>query len=288
MESLSTSKYITLRPKSEFLHDYIAYYYIDQESKHGAVKEFIYYPHYKNALTIYLNSKVEMDKYSSISKPSKKTHIETIYLGAETNARYVKIIAPYNKIGIVFQPLGINYFLSSKKKIQDLVSIEKNGSFEEFSPSLSARAQEIFKCNSDAEKVTMLDDFFLNNFNGFAEERLIESIHLLMGNINLSTNELSAHLNTNRKTVYRLFKRHLNRSFEEYKSIVKFRNVISSYQNETDRVKLTHLAYANSYYDQSDFINSIKKITGSNPKKFFSGLSNVGSEDTFWTLLNQV
>ena len=50
-------EFITQKPKNPFLHKTIAYYYFHISKIDSFHKKFIYYPNYKNALTIYKNSR---------------------------------------------------------------------------------------------------------------------------------------------------------------------------------------------------------------------------------------
>lgn len=279
----ASGTYQTIRPKDEFLRKYIAYYYFDECLVEGEEKSFIFYPHFRNAITVYRNSGITLDKYTSLSSPSEQEHPTIIYTGVGSNARYAKMIAPYTKIGIVFQPLGINYFLPKGKVIQDEVSWEKNGLFNALGDDFEQCMQSCFSQKSISEQVDLMDRFFNAHFRPFAETRLIKAVDILMNDHNITAQALADSLSFSRKTLYRLFKKHLNSSFETYKSVVKFRKAVESFDQSEDKKSLTYIAYTNNYYDQSDFINHIKKMTGFNPKKFFSELSNVGTEDTRWT-----
>jgi AraC-like DNA-binding protein len=52
--------------------------------------------------------------------------------------------------------------------------------------------------------------------------------------------------------------------------------------NNNQNSKLTDLAYQFNYYDQSDFINQFRKITGINPKNLFKKVKHFGNENLFW------
>ncbi len=61
----------------------------------------------------------------------------------------------------------------------------------------------------------------------------------------------------------RIFKTFVGISPKQYCEIVKLNNAITILKNSES---LTETAYKSGYYDQSQFINSLKKYTGFTPK----------------------
>jgi AraC-like DNA-binding protein len=95
--------------------------------------------------------------------------------------------------------------------------------------------------------------------------------------------ELADKMGVSRKTLLRLFKKHHNCSVIDYIKMLQFRKSIESFTKKQNKATLTELAHDTFYYDQSDFVKHFKKLTGFSPKRFFKGLSNLGSQDTYWT-----
>ncbi len=275
--------YTTLKPLNSQLHGYIAYYYFDYSDKEDNQKRYIFYPHYKNALTIYKNSRVSFGKNSSTVLFDTNKEFEIIYTGIQTESRFAKINTPFNKVGIVFQPLGLNNFLGIT--LSEITVMNPKANFNYFGNTFEKVLKEVFEAKKDEEKVSVLDAFFVNQLNPFTEKRLIEALDLIFDQ-ELSIQELSHHLKINRKTLFRLFKKHLNCSPKEFATIVKFRKALNLYHSKENKPQLTEVAYLNDYYDQSDFIKNFKKVTGFNPKKFFLNISHLGNQDTFWTIMD--
>lgn len=272
--------YISVKPSSKSLQNYIAYYYFNFSNRDDYKKRYIFYPHFRNAITVYKRSKISFSKTGSIVMPDASKEFEIIYTGIHNESRTGEINAPFDKIGIVFQPLGINNFM--KLPFGDVVSENPIKDFDYFGNSFEVALKKVYDTNDVDEKVAVLDAFFKNELNPLAEARIIKAVNYLFEE-DLTIQELSEKLQLSRKTVLRLFRKHLNCSPKEFSSLVKFRKAIEIYQKGNSN--LTELAHANKYYDQSDFIKHFKKATGFNPKKFFSGISHLGTEDTFWTLL---
>lgn len=278
---MAKETYITLKPKHEALNPYIAYYYFNASQADGYIKEYIFYPHYRNALTVYKNSEISFTAKTSMVTPKPDKPFELIYTGIHSEARTGKILAPFDKIGIVFQPLGINNLFP--EALSTVIKESPTSDLNYFGSHFIETLEHVYATGQPANKVQLLNDFFVSHIHPFQEERLLKAIDLIF-NKGLGVAEISDALNIHRKTLLRLFQKHLNCSPKEFSNVVKFRKAINTYQEH--KPALTNLAYRNDYYDQSDFIKHFKKITGFNPKKFFSNLSHLGTEDTFWTLLN--
>lgn len=272
--------YISVKPSSKSLQKYIAYYYFNFSNQEDYKKRYIFYPHFRNAITVYKRSKISFSKTGSTVVPDASKEFEIIYTGIHNQSRIGEINAPFDKIGIVFQPLGINNFLS--EPFSDVIKESPINDFNYFGHNFEIALKKVYNTNNVDEKVAALDAFFKDELNPLAETRIIKAVNYLFEE-DLTIQELSEKLQLSRKTVLRLFRKHLNCSPKEFSNLVKFRKAIEIYQKGNSN--FTELAHANKYYDQSDFIKHFKKATGFNPKKFFSGISHLGTEDTFWTLL---
>lgn len=273
--------YITIKPKLDVLSPYIAYYYFNSSEEKNYTKEYIFHPHYRNAITVYKNSEINFSKNQSIVIPKPDKDFEIIYTGIHLESRTGKIQAPFDKIGIVFQTLGLNNFIS--EPLSALASEYPKPDFNYFGKEFKHVLENVYNTTKKSEKVNLLDRFFASQIKPFNEERLLKAIYLLFEK-DLSITEISEAIAINRKTLLRLFKKHLNCSPKEFSNLIRFRKAINTYQKH--KPALTDLAYQNNYYDQSDFIKHFKKVTGFNPKNFFNNLSHLGTEDTFWTVLN--
>lgn len=273
--------YVSVKPKNITLRQYIAYYYFDVSQEEDYVKSFIFYPHIKNALTIYKNASIEFSNGESLVFPDASLSYRMIYTGIKTEAFLAKMKAPYSKIGVAFQPLGISYFV--KDAVGTLISKDSDKyNFKGFL-SLQSILDEVYSTSNIDKKVELLDAYFIKELKGFKEKRLIEAVNLMLKG-DFLVQDISKKIGVNRKTLLRLFKKHLLCSPKDYINIIKFRKALTEYQEAVNKPQLTELAHQHDYYDQSDFIKQFKKITGFNPKKFLGSLTHFGTEDTFWTV----
>lgn len=264
------------------LQKHIAYYYFDQSNELSKKKAYIYYPHYKNALTIYKKATFEaVNELYTIIKPSDQNYAFA-YAKLIKNAAKAEIHTPYNKIGVVFQPLGLNAFLD--QDLSNCVSRPVHSDFLFFEPTMIETLNNVFETENLNEKTSLLDTYFLKVLRGFDNPILEKSVAYIIENSEVcGVEELADFLEVSRKTLLRLFRKHLNCSVVEYIKLVQFRKAIEVFNNANSDKNLTHVALESSYYDQSHFIQHFKKITGFNPKSFFKNLSDLGNQETYWT-----
>jgi len=105
---------------------------------------------------------------------------------------------------------------------------------------------------------------------------------ILNSNGSVKVEELSDTLGVNRKTLLRLFKKHLCSSVEEYKKLVMFRNALNYSQQMGEDASLTDVALYSLYYDQAHYIKHFKSVTKQSPKTLLSKLTKLGNQEVYW------
>jgi len=215
--------------------------------------------------------------------PNKKSGFLQFYGGVQTNCVLAEIQAPFKKLEVVFQALGINYFVT-----EPLIKLQPklNSNFDYFLPTMEECLSQVYQTEDIEQKVELLDAYFLSRFVDIVDTRLAKAIKLLThSEEKFTVNSLAKTMALSRRTLLRLFQQHLNCSVKDYINIVQFRKALDRYQQNETKPSLTNLAYQLDYYDQSEFIHHIKKITGTTPKQFFAAIGQLGQEDTFWTFV---
>lgn len=276
----STGNFITIKPKNELVAKYVAYYYFHVSDNPDFSKKFFFYPNYKHALTIYKKSDVSVSTEGSLVMPSSEDKMVHFYsINTDKNIK-VELHGVFNKIGIVFNPLGLNHFIKDSLSNFFDRSINK---FDCFGVDFIKVLEKIY-AEADAEKrAGLLDDFFTQNFLGFDEPVVKKAVQeILNSNGSVKVEELSEQLNINRKTLLRLFKKHLCCSVEEYKKLVMFRNALNYSQQAGEDTSLTDVALYSLYYDQAHYIKHFKSVTMQSPKALLSKLTKLGSQETYW------
>ncbi|WP_341908052.1 helix-turn-helix transcriptional regulator [Fluviicola taffensis] len=276
--------FISVKPFDSTLNQFIAYYYF-HFSKNESITNFIYYPNYKNALTVYKNSRVTFKPDYSLSEPDISTSFSVLYSGVQTKPRLAEIRAPFDKIGIVFQPLGMNHFC--EKPLYELQANLENPdkSFDYFGNNFTEICELVFREPDTLQKVKLLDQFFLGKHTEFHEKNLINCIELLLKTEGKQTvKSLAESLRISRRTLLRLFQKHLCCTPKAYIDIVQFRKTLEHQLLEDHSLSLTELAHENHYYDQPELIHHFQKLTGLSPGKFMKTIRHLGKEATFWKM----
>lgn len=276
--------FITAKPISQKISRYISYYYFHTSEDENYQNSFIFYPNYKHAITVYKHSEVTLTDSGSNVISSRKTSIKPLYAINKSKNIKVTIKGVFDKIGIVFNPLGINFFID--KPLYEIF----NGDFDfflHFGEELQEIFVQVFEENDLHNKVVLLDTFFEKRFVEFDEPVLKKSVKkILTTNGAIKVSELSEEVNTNRKTLLRLFKKHTNMSVEEYRKMVMFRQALNYFHQNKETTNLTDVALFSMYYDQAHFIKNFKSITKETPTTLLLKISHLGEEDTYWYFEN--
>lgn len=274
--------FITKKPNSEILRKHISFYYFHQYFEKDKVRKIVFYPNIINAVTIYKNSYlVFKHKNVSITKQSQVEEYNLFYAGIRKLIGIAEMETPFDKIGAVFEPLGIHHF--TEKTYQEILPSKFDCVFTEFNADIFPILDKVYHTFDLDERVRILDEYFLSKLNDFEEKTVEKAIELVAkNNQKFKVSELAEELNISQKTLNRKFQKQLNCTVKDYLEIAQFRKSFNHFPNQNPSIKLTDLAYKFDYYDQSEFIRQFKKITGINPKKLFQNVENLGEEDIFW------
>jgi AraC-like DNA-binding protein len=276
--------FITSKPQSEKIKRFIAYYYFHFSTDDNYKKSFTFFPNYKHAITVYKNSQIEIINDHANVKPCVDSELNTLYTINKNKSVKVSIEGKFNKIGIVFNPLGINHFFTDY--LSSFLQTDM-GIFPHFGKKFDLTLEQVFNDNQTENQVKLLDQFFEESLKPFNETNLKKAIgEIIISNGGIKVSELSEKLNVNRKTLLRLFCKHTLMSVEEYKKMVMFRQAFNYFQQNKGTTNLTDVALFSMYYDQAHFIKHFKSITKETPNTLLSKISHLGLEDTYWYFEN--
>ena len=154
---MASETFLTCKPSSK-LQAYIAYYYFHQSTDENFQQSFTYYPHYKNALTAYKNVdyKILPDFTAEISS-AKKNSLKVVYSKLYQNLGRVNLNGKFVKIGVVFQPLGIQHFI---KEVYSEVFPKPINFTNPFGEKFDQVLNQVFLTPTISEKANLLDEFF--------------------------------------------------------------------------------------------------------------------------------
>ncbi len=271
-------RFQTFAPKSAAIAKHVAYYYIHSSLAIDFKTSFIYYPHYRNGVTAYIDSDVDFQERRSKVVPSDTPSVEVLFSRNYDKAIRVILHGPFFKLGIAFQALGINHFI--KKPLNSAAPSTVN-KFDDFGDDFKSIVRNI-RVNKNEDPTDQLDDFLESRLNNFANPKLSSALDILFNSdSDMSVQALSDELSISRKTLLRYFQKDLATSVKGYQNLIRFRNALNDYR-KTSSTSFTVLALEHSYYDQPAFIKHFKTITGLTPRVFFQNLKQFGSEDTYW------
>jgi len=278
---------ITRRPKDNFLKNHIAYYYFHVSNYEEHSEAFYFYPNYMHALTIYKGNDVEIDldgKSSKVRTSADTDKLTFLYCINLKDKIHVDLQGTYHKIGIVFYPLGINHFID--KPLNEFLS----NSFQKLimDTIFEEHIRTLKKEQPLEEQVEILESALIAVMRPFENKVLQRAVReIILSNGTIKVDALEAITFTARKTLLRLFKKHLYATIEDYKKMVMFRNSINYALQHQEMLNLTDIALYSMYYDQSHFIRHFKSITEETPKTLLPKIVQIGNEDLYWHFIDE-
>jgi AraC-like DNA-binding protein len=257
-------RFVTVKPKSKLISKYISYYYFHDSDNPDFRRTFSFYPHFKHGFTVYQEGDI----------------LRTLYTMNYDRQLPVELKGIVHKIGVAFNPLGINHFIS--KPISELYD-PQTLSFSHWSPEILSELNEVFQTKDIDQKRDLLDSLFEKRFSPKLDLEIVQQAvdHIFNSFGTIQVDDLAVQIGVNRKTLLRHFRKHLSCSIEEYKKVVKFRTSIQA-ANNMKLKNLTEISLYSLYYDQSDFTNRFKELTRQTPGAFFASIQKMGEEDIFW------
>ncbi len=272
-------------PRNTLVAKHIACYYFHWSDDDSFKSTFTFYPNYKHALTIYKDSEVVLGNNSSLITPLPGAGFSMLYAVNTRLSLNVHLKGRFYKTGVVFNPLGINHFLS--KPLSEVFS-PAFSTFPYFGQKFENILAEVYATTDIDAKAALLDHFFVETYTGFNDPIVKQAMQeILNSNGTVRVEELSDNIGINRKTLLRLFKKHLCASVEEYKKLVMFRNALNYSQQAGSDVTLTDVALYSLYYDQAHFIKHFKSVTHQPPKELLHNLTRLGGQEAvYWHFEN--
>ncbi|MEO1436609.1 MAG: helix-turn-helix domain-containing protein [Bacteroidota bacterium] len=275
----SLPKYERIRCEHPAIRSLVRLYYVHRSDTPHAEERITYYPNFCTTLNIYRNDSVSWTEWSRTHTYSPDAGFNQLLVSRFDQTREIVMNGRFDKLTIVFWPLGINPFLN-----QDLAKIgqEHFAFFNHFGPAFETVLQQVFETDLLTEKRVLLDAFFVEQVKPFQVPALQEAVRYWQETeATISVDAMARKLGISRKTLLRLFRRHLMMSPSEFKSILRFRKALEHAQSSEHFKGLSDLAYTADYYDQSDLNAHFKVKTGMTPKQLFQQIQTI-DDHLYW------
>lgn len=271
--------FTSIKPKNKILEKYIDTFYFHHSDEEGQFKRIIFFPNTKNALTIYKNGTLRYENQLHLKIDNNSSNGFGVFFGGIQKTHIISDIeGSFQKIGIIFKPTGINYFL--QENLKKLI-LKNKFEFNHFNETLFPVLTTVYAETDFERKAILLENFFLEHLKEKEELKIIELGIEIIENSNdkVKIADVAKRLCVSSKTLNRKFQTHLNCSPKHYSKVVVFRKAILKYKR--DQANLTAIALDNWYFDQSDFIKNFKKLAGKNPSAILKHIKDLGN-NIFW------
>ena len=100
-------------PKSSALKPLVKLYYRQRVDQIDFAETFTYYPNYTVTLNIYRHSQVTFSDFHRTHTFSPEARILQLLVGKFNYSRSIEMRGPFDKLTLVFHPLGFNHFFTS-------------------------------------------------------------------------------------------------------------------------------------------------------------------------------
>ncbi len=268
-------------PTDPLLKKHIHYFYFDSNPDIDFQRRYSFFPHVKTTLSFYKEAQL-----STTGAETQITHSPGApLLKILTQQRSVKTVVqkgPIKKIGIVFNPLGLNYFID--ENYSDICSKETQLFHCNLDQGWSEALNNCFSLTNYDDILAVLESFLVSLYRPRQYEQLDAVIHHLTALNEMSIEEIARQNHLSHRSLNREFLKHLALSPELFRMILRFRYAVDKKILHQGKLKYTELAYESGYPDQSYMIRSFKKLTGQTPSQFFKSGVHLGNADTFWKL----
>lgn len=279
-----TMESIIIKPRNEVLKKYVQYFLFFKKTDPGFLS-YSTFPNNNLCLAIYKENTID---YTSNSKSNNciitpgNVGFKSRLFGFHKMPFQVNISSALDQICILFEPAALRVF--TRESFEDLLAIDHV--FDIFTQKSDFFLEQLFDENNLLSRAEKLETLLLENLNVRQSEKMIEALHLIKrgSEQNLTTEKLAKKLGMSAPTLFRLFKNNIGMNPKSFMNTHRFRNILNEILRE--KQALTHVAYANLYYDQAHFIKDFRSFSGYSPKQLLNKIS-IEQNDLAWIYNNK-
>lgn len=278
----------TFYPRHAILKEHIAYYYFLRTYARDFKTAYYSFPNTLQSFNIHKNASCRIGDHSThvYGVPEKKYLM--IAQGKYESPLQVLLEGKLDKVTINFSPLGLNHFI---RRPLAAVTPAHSQSFHEWEPSADTQAflHIFFSTNDNETRVSLLEEYLLKQYQPLDNEALLQkAIHNLMDfTTELPVQEIAENLSISIRSFNRLFYNNMGITPVSFRKIARFRHSLTNRLFNERFKNLTDIGYESNFYDQAYFVKMYKKITGSNPGKFFKSIEKLADDHLIFQFLKE-
>lgn len=276
----------TFYPRDPLLKEQIGYYYFLRTYTPDFKTAYYSFPNTLQAFNIHKNASYEIGPNNThvFGVPEKKYMM--IAQGKYESPLQVLLEGKLDKVTINFKPLGISHFI---RRPLALVTPAHSQPFHEWDQDADTPAflHAFFNTNDNDTRVDLLEAYLLQRYQPLSNEEILnKAVNSLMDfSTETPVPELAASLSTSVRSFNRLFYNNMGITPVSFRKIARFRHSLRNRLFNEQFKNLTDIGYESNFYDQAYFVKMYKKITGSNPGKFFKSVEKLADDNLIFQFL---
>lgn len=278
----------TFYPRHPVLKNHIEYYYFLKTHSVDFKTAYYVFPNTLQAFNIHKNACCEIEdnavqvygvrekKYLMIAQGKHEAPLQAILKGK------------LDKVTIIFKPLGLNHFIDKPLAVVTPLHSQLFHDWDQHAatqPFLHA----FFSAGDNEARVDLLEDYLLRFYRPLHQEDiLIKAMDSLMNfDTEIPIHQIAEELSLGIRSFNRLFYNNAGISPVSFRKIARFRHSMKNRLFSERFKNLTEIGYESNFYDQAYFVKMYKKITGSNPAKFFKSIDKLADNQLIFQFLNK-
>lgn len=254
--------YKIIYPKSEITKKHIVNYDILQEFQLTESLKYYAFPQKGITISFMKNVDIEINDFEIIISKSEEDNLKALFLGKYLQPLTMTYKNFIEEISVNFNETGVNYFF------QNFFSTGKSNLIQVFDgKDLRLESEKLFGQNTD-ECISYIENYLNDKYAFQPISKIEKAIEIINTDSIIKIKEVADKVFMTEKTLNRQFQKYVGCTLSKYKSIVKFRNTVTSHFNDST-LNLTELCLENDYFDSPHFNKEIRKIANFNPNIFF-------------------
>ncbi|MBD2757484.1 helix-turn-helix domain-containing protein [Spirosoma validum] len=274
-------------PSHPLLKQYIQYYYFLRTDSPDFVSQYYVFPNILQSLNIHKHAYCRIEDTAITVSSYPQADPLLIAQGRYEQPHYVELRGMVDKITIVFNPLGLNHFIT-----KPLVEITPNASqvFTDWDQHSNHQGfiRAFFDTDSLEQRIRLLETYLVAIYQPIPYEQILTHALLRLADFDHepTVRTIMDEVNMNVRTFHRLFVKNMSLSPASYRKIARFRHSLRDQVLHEHFKSLTQTGYESNFYDQAYFIKTYRQFTGHNPKRLLKTISKLADNQLVMNVID--